>query len=119
MKKILALIIAILLTATIIVGCSSTPIDSGRVQNNKDIETEIVDEEDISSDQGSNEESVAANTENSSDEVTDASNNNIENTEVQITVTVPDGWEVVEGSVLPVQYMKNTASFMIKEASIN
>ncbi|MDF2686594.1 MAG: hypothetical protein K0S55_1776 [Clostridia bacterium] len=32
-----------------------------------------------------------------------------------IKVTLPEGWEPVEGSVLPVQYMKNTASFMIKE----
>ncbi len=34
--------------------------------------------------------------------------------EVDLKVTVPEGWNPVEGSVLPVQYMKNTSSFMIK-----
>lgn len=34
--------------------------------------------------------------------------------EVEIMVTVPEGWEVVEGSVAPVQYMKGTASFIVK-----
>ena len=38
-------------------------------------------------------------------------------TDVKVSVTVPDGWEPVEGSVAKAQYMKNTASFMIiKEA---
>lgn len=35
--------------------------------------------------------------------------------EITIEVTPPEGWTAVEGSVLPVQYMKNTASFMVKE----
>ena len=35
--------------------------------------------------------------------------------EITIAVSPPDGWEPVEGSVLSVQYMKNTASFMVKE----
>lgn len=35
--------------------------------------------------------------------------------EVVISVHMPDGWDPVKGSVLPVQYMKNTASFMVKE----
>lgn len=35
-------------------------------------------------------------------------------TEIDITVALPDGWKPVEGSVLEHQYMKNTASFMIK-----
>lgn len=34
-------------------------------------------------------------------------------TEVVVSITPPDGWEPVEGSVLPVQYMKGTASFMV------
>lgn len=34
---------------------------------------------------------------------------------VEIEITPPDGWIPVEGSVLPVQYMKGTASFMVKE----
>lgn len=34
---------------------------------------------------------------------------------VTIEITPPQGWQAVEGSVLPVQYMKNTASFMVKE----
>lgn len=33
---------------------------------------------------------------------------------VAIEITPPDGWAKVEGSVLPVQYMKGTASFMVK-----
>lgn len=34
---------------------------------------------------------------------------------VEIEITPPDGWIPVEGSVLPVQYMKGTSSFMVKE----
>ena len=33
---------------------------------------------------------------------------------VTIEITPPDGWKPVEGSVIPVQYMKGTASFMVK-----
>lgn len=33
---------------------------------------------------------------------------------VVIEITPPDGWTPVEGSVLPVHYMKGTASFMVK-----
>jgi len=35
-------------------------------------------------------------------------------TELDIVIELPDGWKPVEGSVLEHQYMKNTASFMIK-----
>lgn len=35
--------------------------------------------------------------------------------ETKILITPPSGWEKVTGSVLPVQYMKNTASFMVKK----
>lgn len=34
---------------------------------------------------------------------------------IVIEVTPPEGWKPVEGSVLPVQYVKNTASFMVKQ----
>ncbi|HOO84567.1 MAG TPA: hypothetical protein PLS94_08395 [Prolixibacteraceae bacterium] len=34
---------------------------------------------------------------------------------LKITVSLPDGWTPVSGSVLEHQYMKGTASFMIKE----
>ena len=34
---------------------------------------------------------------------------------VMITVALPNGWEPVQGSVLEHQYLKNGASFMIKE----
>lgn len=34
---------------------------------------------------------------------------------VSITVQPPSGWKPVEGTVLPAQYMKNSASFMAKE----
>lgn len=33
---------------------------------------------------------------------------------VTVEITPPAGWTRVEGSVLPVQYMKGTASFMVK-----
>lgn len=35
--------------------------------------------------------------------------------EVVVSIEPPDGWKPVNGSVLPAQYMKNTASFMVKE----
>lgn len=38
-------------------------------------------------------------------------------TEITIEITPPEGWEPVDGSVLAVQYMKNTASFMVKDES--
>jgi len=34
--------------------------------------------------------------------------------EAKINIVPPSGWKPVEGSVLQVQYMKNTASFMVK-----
>jgi len=34
--------------------------------------------------------------------------------EAKINIIPPSGWKPVEGSVLQVQYMKNTASFMVK-----
>jgi len=36
-------------------------------------------------------------------------------TKSQIRVTLPEGWTKVAGSVLEHQYLKNGASFMIKE----
>lgn len=39
--------------------------------------------------------------------------------EAKLNVTVPDGWSKVDGSVLEHQYMKNTASFMIKKENFN
>ena len=41
---------------------------------------------------------------------TEQSNSN----DLRITVTLPDGWTKVDGSVLEHQYQKGTASFMIK-----
>jgi hypothetical protein len=35
--------------------------------------------------------------------------------EIKIEILPPSGWEPVEGSVLPVQYMKSTSSFMVKK----
>lgn len=37
------------------------------------------------------------------------------NGETKISIAPPVGWELVAGSVLPVQYRKNTASFMVKQ----
>ncbi len=38
---------------------------------------------------------------------------------VTVEITPPEGWEPVTGSVLAVQYMKNTASFMVKEENFS
>ena len=38
--------------------------------------------------------------------------------QIVIEVTPPEGWKPVEGSVLPVQYVKNTASFMVKQEQV-
>jgi hypothetical protein len=45
--------------------------------------------------------------------------NTTNNASEKINVTVPDGWKAVEGSVLEYQYMKNTASFMIKKEAFS
>ena len=37
--------------------------------------------------------------------------------QIQIEIIPPSGWEPVAGSVLPVQYINNTTSFMVKEES--
>lgn len=39
--------------------------------------------------------------------------------EAKINIVPPSGWKAVEGSVLPVQYMKNTASFMVKHENFS
>jgi hypothetical protein len=39
--------------------------------------------------------------------------------ETKIQITPPAGWQPVTGSVLPVQYMKNTASFMVKKENFS
>ncbi|WP_368292832.1 hypothetical protein [Dehalobacter sp. TBBPA1] len=39
--------------------------------------------------------------------------------ETKIQITPPSGWEPVTGSVLQVQYMKNTASFMVKKENFS
>lgn len=44
----------------------------------------------------------------------DTASQNKQEGDVVIEITPPDGWTPVEGSVLPVQYMKGTASFMVK-----
>lgn len=45
---------------------------------------------------------------------TDAASQEKQEGAVVIEITPPDGWKPVEGSALPVQYMKGTASFMVK-----
>jgi predicted small lipoprotein YifL len=45
---------------------------------------------------------------------TTGQNTNAQN-KANIKITPPAGWNPVEGSTLPVHYMKNTTSFMIKE----
>lgn len=39
--------------------------------------------------------------------------------ETKILITPPTGWEENTSSVLPVQYMKNTASFMVKKENFS
>ena len=53
-------------------------------------------------------------TENSSNEAAGTASQDKQEGAVTIEITPPDGWKPVEGSVLPVQYMKGTASFMVK-----
>ncbi|HBR03133.1 MAG TPA: hypothetical protein DD738_11010 [Ruminiclostridium sp.] len=55
-------------------------------------------------------------TEASSDETgADTASQDKQEGAVTIEVTPPDGWTKNEGSILPVHYMKGTASFMVKE----
>lgn len=51
---------------------------------------------------------------NDKDTNSEETDNPATQTEVKITVSLPDGWNPVQGSVLEHQYMKGTASFMIK-----
>lgn len=60
-------------------------------------------------------------------EVEDSSNTPAANTtdtketqkEAKIVISPPEGWNQNVGSVLPVHYMKNTASFMVKKEPFN
>lgn len=62
---------------------------------------------------GSESESESAIVETSSDaEAVDTQEQ--QGGEVDIEVSPPAGWEPIAGSVIPVQQMKNTASFMVK-----
>jgi predicted small lipoprotein YifL len=45
---------------------------------------------------------------------TQDTSSNTDKKEVTIEIEPPTGWTPVEGSVLPVQYMKETTSFMVK-----
>jgi len=52
------------------------------------------------------------------DNITDTNNSSTnDSNEVEISVTLPEGWKKIEGSVLEHQYMKNTASFILKNES--
>ena len=44
----------------------------------------------------------------------DTASQDKQESDVTIEIAPPDGWTPVESSVLPVQYMKGTASFMVK-----
>lgn len=41
-----------------------------------------------------------------------------EDSKLKVSVTLPDGWKAVEGSSIEYHYMKNTASFMVKEETL-
>lgn len=45
---------------------------------------------------------------------TDAASQEKQEGEVTIDITPPEGWKPVEGSAIPVHYLKGTASFMVK-----
>ncbi|MEA4832910.1 MAG: hypothetical protein VB118_09900 [Oscillospiraceae bacterium] len=58
--------------------------------------------------------------ENPTDQITggDVASGN-EDSNLKIAVSLPEGWNKLEGSVLEHQYMKNTASLIIKEESFS
>lgn len=56
----------------------------------------------------------AAGKEQASSAVQPESAGAVNKAEAKINIVPPSGWKPVEGSVLQVQYMKNTASFMVK-----
>lgn len=50
----------------------------------------------------------------SGEDIADIVGEQLKSDMVKVIVELPDGWEQVKGSVLEHQYMKNTASFMVK-----
>lgn len=88
----------------IVTGCGNKKVDI--TSDNNSGETEITDVEKTS--------------QTTQEENNETEENPKDNAEITINLSVPDGWEPVEGSVILAQYMKNTASFMIKiESSLN
>jgi predicted RNase H-like HicB family nuclease len=108
------LLISLVILFTIILGActaknstSSTQLQTNNADNTK--EQQINNE--TSSTEGQTDNKI--NSEESQTSATIVPDTQQKN--IRIVVEPPTGWEPVTGSVLPVQYLKNTASFMVKE----
>ncbi len=138
MKKIIV-VVMILAMAAILTGCGQNSLEllpgSGVSINNNETDTMNYESEEVdeSGDTGSvdYEADGDANTENEDEKNPDSQTSNdteessdsesgtdavsSETGSVVVEITPPDGWEKIEGSVIAAQYMKNTASFMVKD----
>lgn len=88
MKKILSVLLCFLIIA-MIAGCSKSNTSSTATSDTS---------------------STQSNSSNSTD--------TNEDSKLKVSVTLPNGWKAVEGSSIEHHYMKNTASFMIKEETL-
>lgn len=94
MKKIFALALMLVMTLSFVAcgkNASSPPDDGG---NSNATQTSQID--------------------NSGTDATDVPSGQLETSDIKVIMELPDGWEPVKDSVLEHQYMKNTASFMVK-----
>ncbi len=65
-------------------------------------------------------ETVDSSSVNSSESIEDTANDIAESSSSpKISITLPEGWSSVDGSSLDVQYMKNSASFILKKESFS
>lgn len=108
------LLISLVILFTIILGActAKNPTSSNQVQTNNAGNTkEQQTNNETSSTEGQTD--IKASSEESQTSSAIASETQRKN--ASILTKPPTGWEKVQGSVLPVQYLKNTASYMIKE----
>lgn len=102
MIKKITVILLILAIAFSLCACGQNAQSAPKVTENSNVS-------------GSEEISPATAGPADSEEPSAAPDESAKESEVSIEITPPEGWSSVEGSVLSVQYMKNTASFMVKE----